>query len=152
MIEALKKLFSEPQGDAQQSTDEKRKLAAAALLVEVARADFQQDGKEEEEIASLLADTLSVERAAIDELLADATDAVDSASSLYEFTRLINEHYSREEKIALVESMWRVAYADQKLHKYEEALIRRVATLIYVDHVDFIQSKLRSQSEDKPSS
>jgi uncharacterized tellurite resistance protein B-like protein len=45
----------------------------------------------------------------------------------------------------LVENMWRVAFSDQKLDKYEEALIRKVADLIYVSHQDFIKTKLAAR-------
>jgi uncharacterized tellurite resistance protein B-like protein len=142
MIAALKKLFTEPSGDSEHSADETRRLAAAALLIEVARADFQQDADEEKAMAELLVSSLGLPREVIDDLLTQANDAVDSATSLYEFTRLVNDHYSYDEKYALVASMWSVAYADQSLDKYEEHLIRRVAELIYVTHQDFIRSKI----------
>lgn len=145
MIGVLKKLFSEPAGNEERSADETRRLAAAALLIEVARADFTQEGNEEEEITRLLQTSLGIERDVIEELLANASEAVDEASSLYEFTRLINDHYSYEEKCTLIEAMWGVAFADQSLHKYEEHLIRNVATLIYVNHEDFIRSKLAAK-------
>lgn len=142
MIEALRKLFTEPAGDDVRSPEDTRNLAAAALLIEVARADFTQDAAEEEAMANLLVATLGLERASIDRLIETAGDAVDSSTSLYEFTRLVNDHYSYEEKYALVTSMWRVAFADQELNKYEEHLIRRVADLIYLSHDDFIRGKL----------
>lgn len=147
MISALKKLFSEPGGDDNQSPEETRRLAAAALLIEVSRADFTQSAEEEQAMAALLSSSLGLSAAAIATLLAEAGDAVDAATSLYEFTRLINDHYSYDEKYALLELMWKVAYADQSLDKYEEHLIRRVADLIYVNHGDFIRSKHAAQAE-----
>ncbi len=74
-------------------------------------------------------------------LLKRATTAVDEATSLYEFTRLVNDHYGPAEKRSLVEAMWQVAYADKNLDKYEEHIIRRVAELIYLPHAEFIQTK-----------
>ena len=62
---------------------------------------------------------------------------------MYEFTRLINDHYSYEQKTGLVENLWRLAFADENLDKYEEGLIRRVADLIHVSHGDFIKTKLK---------
>ena len=143
MIGALKKLFSEDSTEQERTADETKRLAAAALLIEVARADFQQDASEEASMAALLASTLKLSEAQVGELLSEAGEAVDQATSLYEFTRAVNDYYDREDKIELMTSLWRVAYADQSLDKYEEHIIRRIADLIYVSHEDFIRCKLK---------
>lgn len=145
MILALKKLFSEPAGDRERSADETRRLAAAALLIEVARADFTQDAEEEAAMAAVLERSLGLDHATVAALLSEAGEAVDAATSLYEFTRLVNDHYSYEQKYQLVASMWQVAWADRAIDKYEEHLIRRVTDLIYVDHEDFIRAKLDAE-------
>lgn len=141
MIRALKKLFENPAGDPQHSREDIQHLAAAALLIEVARADFEQDATEEAAMAHLLKNTLHLNEQDLETLLRKADAAVDNATSLYEFTRLVNEHYRYDDKRALVQSMWQVAYADASLDKYEEHLIRRVAELIYLNHEDFIRTK-----------
>jgi uncharacterized tellurite resistance protein B-like protein len=74
-------------------------------------------------------------------LLDRAGSAREDATSLFEFTRLVNDHYGPDEKRDLVGAMWKVAYADGDLDKYEEHIIRRVAELIYLPHADFIRSK-----------
>lgn len=142
MIGVLKKLFLEDDEHDARSADEVKRIACAALLIEVARADFTQDADEEAAMAKLLSDTLALDPSTINELLTEAGDAVDNATSLYEFTRLVNDHYSYEEKCDLIAAMWQVAYADDSLSKYEEHLIRRAAELIYVTHEDFIRGKL----------
>jgi len=122
-------------------------VAAAALLIEVARADHEQDSAEDAAMATLLANTLDLDSETIDTLMEDARHEVEDATSLFEFTRLINDHYSIEEKRSLVQSMWHVAYADASLDKYEEHVIRRVAELIYLPHPDFIAAKLAARSQ-----
>ena len=77
-------------------------------------------------------------------MIEQASDRVDESTSLYEFTRVINDHYSAEQKLQLVSCMWQVAYADGNLDKYEEHLIRRVAELTYVPHQDYIRVKLEA--------
>ena len=77
-----------------------------------------------------------------------AEDEARQATSLYEFTRLINDHYDYAQKCALIENMWRVAFSDERLDKYEEHLIRRIAELIYVSHSDFIRTKLKVRDSD----
>ncbi len=146
MIGPLKDLFCKPDGNEQHSLQQTRRLAAAALLVEVARADFTQDAAEEQSMASLLTNTLGLDPAEVDALMSRADEAVDEATSLYEFTRLVNEHYDASGKRALIQSMWQVAFADASLDKYEEHLIRRVAELIYLPHEDFIRTKHAARS------
>ena len=79
------------------------------------------------------------------ELVVAAENRVDEATSLYEFTRVINDHYGAAQKVQLIGAMWTVAYADGHLGKYEEHLIRQVAELTYVPHQDYIRSKLAAQ-------
>ena len=146
MLNQLKKIFGEEAGDEGRSEEEIR-LAAAARLVEVARADHQQDSAEEAAMAALLVNTLGIDPEAVDTLMKEARQKVEEATSLFEFTRLINEHYSIEEKRSLVQSMWQVAFADASLDKYEEHVIRRVAELIYLPHPDFIAAKLEARTQ-----
>ena len=144
MISALKALF-EPQGKETEADREHRMhLAAAALLIETARSDFTQDAAEQAALEQLLASTLALSGAEVRKLVDDAQQRVDEAVSLYEFTRTINDHYSAQQKLDLVASMWKVAYADGNLDKYEEALIRQVAELTYVSHGDYIRLKLEA--------
>ena len=71
--------------------------------------------------------------------------ATEHAESIdyFQFTSLINQYYNPLQKIKIVEELWRVAYADNELHKYEEHVIRRLADLIHVSHKDFIAAKHR---------
>ena len=142
MIAALKALFELPEQEDGQQLQDRLHLAAAALLIETARADFTQDEAEQQAMEALLSRTLDLPVNKVHELIIAASDQVDEATSLYEFTRVINDHYSAEQKLKLVGAMWAVAYADGDLDKYEEALIRQVAELTYVPHQDYIRSKL----------
>jgi len=142
MIAALKALFELPEQEDGPQLQDRMHLAAAALLIETARADFTQDEAEQQAMEALLSRTLDLPVTKVHELIIAAGDQVDEATSLYEFTRVINDHYSAEQKLKLIGAMWAVAYADGDLDKYEEALIRQVAELIYVPHQDYIRSKL----------
>ena len=146
MLQRLKALFEDPAGDPQHTPEQARRLASAALLMEVARADFTQDAVEEQAMASLLASTLDLSGDDVELLMENADEAVDSATSLYEFTRLVNDHYDYADKRSLVQNMWQVAFADASLDKYEEHLIRRVSELIYLEHEDFIRTKHQARS------
>ena len=145
MIKSLLSLFELPDAESEDDTQHQLRLAAAALLIETARADFTQDTAEEAALAELLRRELKLSADEVKELLALASQRVDESTSLYEFTRVINDHYTPQQKLQLISAMWVVAYADGNLDKYEEHLIRRVAELTYVAHEDYIRAKLRAQ-------
>ena len=147
MISTLKALFEMPKRESEEVLQHRLNVAAAAMLIETARADFTQDADEQEAMAALLSRSLGLGDEEVQSLMAAATERVDVATSLYEFTRMINDHYNAEQKVQLIGAMWAVAYADGDLDKYEEALIRRVAELTYVPHADYIRSKLTAEGK-----
>jgi len=116
-------------------------LATAALLIEIARADSDFDACEQSRIESLLAHTLELSLEEIAELVRLATEESREATSLHEFTRLVNESYSIAEKRRLMEQLWRVAYADGRVDRYEEQLLRRIADLLHIRHSEFVQAR-----------
>ncbi len=142
MIGALKALFDTNSNEPIEDRDRLMRLAAAALLVETARADFTEAAEEVSTLKSVLSTSLALDAKDIDELVTDAVERVDESTSLYEFTRVINDHYDPTEKLKLIDAMWAVAYADGNIDKYEEHLIRKVAELTYVPHPDYVRSKL----------
>ena len=142
MIESLKALFGKPKAVDPAELEHDLHLAAGALLVEMSRADYVVEPNERHTLETILHDALDLTEEEIKELVVLSAKAADRATSLYEFTRLINDHYSNEQKLTLIRSMWKVAYADGDLDKYEERLIRQVSDLIHVSHKDFIRMKM----------
>ena len=93
MIKALKSLFILPEAETPEQLEHRLHVAAAALLIETARADFTQDASEEEALEQLLCNALSLPSQEVRALITAASERVDEATSLYEFTRVINDHY-----------------------------------------------------------
>ena len=122
-------------------------LATAALLVEMARADFIEDPAEFEVIARLLDERFDLSAEAIAALLEKAKTRADDAVSLQEFTRLLHEQLDAGEKLAIVEMLWRLSLADGRLDKHEEHLVRKIAGLLYVTDRDTIAAKLKVTDE-----
>jgi len=147
MIESLKSLFARPDAGGEAELEHRLRLAAAALLVEMSRADHAVEDAERRTMKAALHTALGLGDAELDELIELAGDTADRATSLYEFTRLINDRYDRRRKLLLIQSMWRVAFADGDLDKYEERLIRQVANLIHVPHSEFIRLKMEVAGE-----
>ena len=112
------------------------------------RADYEVRPAEREAVLRALGaafDDLSADETR--DLLARAEERADDATSLYEFTRFINDRLDHGQKAHIVELLWRVAYADGDLDKYEEHLVRRIADLIHVPHSVFIRMKHRAAGE-----
>ena len=139
----INKLLSFFQQQEAQAESHKPELAAAALLVEIMNADHELSADEAQSIKTILFDTLFITAEVADELLATAKQRVHEATDLFQFTEVINSSYSYQEKVGLIESLWKVAYSDNQLDKYEEHMVRRIADLLYVAHSDFMQSKNR---------
>lgn len=147
MILAIKKFFHDKLliGDVANQSDcaQRIELASAALLLELMKIDGHFDERETEAIADVLANTFSLEQQTLEEIIRLAEDESHQSTSLYDFTSLVNTGYSYEQRVRLIENLWRVAYADKQIDRYEDALIRRIADLIYVNHSDFIKTKLK---------
>ncbi|WP_339898173.1 TerB family tellurite resistance protein [uncultured Gilvimarinus sp.] len=128
-----------------------KQLAAAALLMEVAAVDRVFEDVEFDEFKRIVAQVYQIADDDIEELCELARDKQDQATSLFQFTQLINDHCSNEEKFTLVKSMWQIALADGDLDKYEEHLIRRVAELIYLSHTDFLVARNAAREQSGAS-
>ena len=123
----------------------KLQLASAALMIELSKSDQEIDETETAKLVQILKERFELEQDDLDELITLAEEEVREATSLYQFTSLMNEHFNYGEKVQLVMNMWEVAFADGKIDRYEEHLIRKVAELLYLDHKDFILSKQRAR-------
>jgi uncharacterized tellurite resistance protein B-like protein len=123
------------------------KLTSAALMLEVARADFREDTAERDRILELLGQAFSLSPEDTRMLLEQASSEVDSAVSLYEFTRAINDELNEQEKRQVIQMMWKVAYADDTLHRYEEHLVRKVAELIYIPNAELLRLRYEAEQE-----
>lgn len=123
-------------------------LSAAALLIELSRADFQRDESEKSAISAALTKAFALDTDELKELMSLAEEQNREATSLHQFTQLINQHYADEEKYRLIEMLWQVAVADGEISKYEDHLIRKIADLIYVPHREFIRAKLAVLEND----
>jgi uncharacterized tellurite resistance protein B-like protein len=148
VIESIKSFFEKnltkkEEEEAPSSAMSRVDLTCAALLVEVMNSDHELDEREHQEFMAVLQQSYNIAESDLEELIQLAKDEAFEATSLYEFTKLINDSYDYEQKIELIENMWRIAFSDKRLDKYEDHLIRKVSELIYVSHSDFIKTKLK---------
>lgn len=119
-------------------------LAAATLLIELTRADTRVEDNELQAIRQAIQHAYELSDSEAEELMEQADREADDAVSLHNFTHTLNTCLSPQQKILFVEHMWRVAYADGRIDKYEDHYIRKVADLLYVSHSQFIRAKQRA--------
>jgi uncharacterized tellurite resistance protein B-like protein len=141
-ISAFFERHLQPAGGASAALSHSQKhLAVSALLIEVAMADHVFDDREMLSLQRHLKQKFEITDSQLVELIDLAKDESSKATSLHQFTSLVHQHCSPQEKFELLVSMWELAFADSELNKYEEYVIRKVADLIYVSHAEFIRAK-----------
>jgi len=140
-MDRIKQFFTTEINNPDGDISHQHQLAAASLMVEVMVIDRHLDSAELSVIKQLLEQQFELDDDEIRQLILLAQKEVDEATSLFQFTRLVNDHFDRSSKKHLMKSLWQVAFADTQLDKHEEAIIRRIAELIHVSHSDFIRSK-----------
>lgn len=144
MIQKFKDFFTEQLQVNDENTDPQQALqrACAMLLMEVSRADFELVPSEKDKVISILQSLFDLSDATLAELVEYSETKSEEHTSMYPFTSLINEHYEYDQRVNLISLMWKVAYADGDLDKYEDSVIRKVSDLLYIRHSDFVKTKL----------
>jgi uncharacterized tellurite resistance protein B-like protein len=149
VFDALRELFHTrvalPAEATANAREQALRLAAAALLFEIVRADASVTHEELTVMRAALQSTFELSPGETDELVRLAEAQSKSASSLYEFTSLVDAGLDAAQKKRIVELLWLVAFADGRKDAQEEHLVRRIAGLLHVPHPDFIDAKLRAR-------
>jgi uncharacterized tellurite resistance protein B-like protein len=145
MFDHLRKLLQHSAERPAASADEERRLAAAVLLLEIARADYAHHDAERAALRAGLAREFPVSEAALDALLSQAELRAKQSVSLYDFVKTLNDTMAQDAKRGLLRLLWDVAHADGRVDPHEEHLIRRLADLLHLSHADFIRGKLDAE-------
>ncbi len=145
ILARLRRLLSSEQDSALKQSEVDARLACAALLLEVSRSDGSHSAEEKAAIWQLLERGFALSERELRCLFDQALEVSEEASDLFAFTSVAKKNLSQDQKVALVQGLWQVAYADGRLDPQEEGIIRKVADLLYVSHSDYIQAKLAAQ-------
>ena len=138
----LKHMTVEPTQEIQEKF-ERTHVATCIILLEIAKSDDEFSSVEQETTKAILKHELAIPEEDIEDLMKIAAEKREDSVDLWEYTNLINEHFSEEERIRIIELAWRLIYADEKLDKYEDHLVHVLANLLRLDHSDLIEAKLR---------
>lgn len=147
MLKAILDFFDGNIAKQRSSVDERHsiQLATAALLVEVARIDSASTDEERAAVLRAVREKFELEVGEAERLIDLAEAQVRQAADYFQFTSLVNRHFSQAQKLRIMELMWRVAYADAELSAHENHLMRKLAELLHIPHGDYIAAKMRAR-------
>jgi len=147
MIDIVKRFFSKSShGESDtgnKSPEHDIRVATCALLVELARIDEKFTQEEMEAIMTILKEKYGLTGEHADALMAEAEKELEESVDLWQFARLINENYTNDEKIEIIETLWRVVYVDGKMDQYEHYLMNKMKNLLRLSHNQLIDAKLK---------
>jgi uncharacterized tellurite resistance protein B-like protein len=158
MLDSIKTFFGdkmEPGSPEEEVPEHDVRLAACALLIEIAHADDEFTEDENQHLQSAIRRQYGLDEAEAEQLIELAEQARSSAVDLWQFTKLIKQNYSLGQKMVLVEVMWGLVYADGELSSHEESLMRRVCHLLNLapGHLSDVRKRVesgRDESDDEP--
>ncbi len=147
MLKAIKAFFDTHANEELQETQQNNQLAVAALLIEIMIADDHIDHAELATLKQFLIEFLNLPEIQVDEIIHLARTSAESSNDVYQFTRVINDQFDYDERCEIIKGLWQLAYADQKIDKYEEYTVRKISDLLYLRQKDFIQAKLSAKNQ-----
>ncbi len=155
MLDYLRKILSPPAEEYSQphteneSKIDKRKLevATAALFIEIAKADGDFSDDERKKIIKLMKQTFDLEDECVKDLMELSEQKIKESVSLYEFTTIINNSYSNDQKFELMKNLWKLIFVDEKLNIYEDHLAKKIGAMLNLDHKKIIEAKLIVKEE-----
>ena len=142
MLNSLKKFFQQTERIHQSNVDHLHLLSG--LMIEAANIDGHVDQKEVNKISKALIDTFHEEPSAVEKELKKCLNELGEHKSFHSFTSQINQSFSNEKKIILLEILWEIILEDGKVHDFESNLLRRLAGLLYISDVQCGNAKKRA--------
>ncbi len=147
MIDLLKRFFGKSAGERSADKEEKAshdvRIATCALLLEMANIDNKFSESERERIIHILKKDFQLSDEHTISLIEAADEELNRSIDLWQFTNLINQNYSEDEKLQIIETIWKIVYADGRLDQHEDYLVHKLAKLLRLTHKQLIDAKLK---------
>ena len=136
MLSSLKKIFSQKEENSDDAYLNDPLYLLCGLMIEAADTDGKIEQSEIDKISSILISTFKEDSKEVSSMLNKCIDEKNEPKSLFFFTSKINKIFSQDKKNLLIETLWEIVLADNKVHEYESNLIRRLAGLLYISDVE----------------
>lgn len=146
MLKSLKELFKSGT-ESEEPSDQDLKLAAATLMFELIRSDGQVDQIELDSMNEILQREFALDDEELAALSDLAKTTAQEAISLQGFTREVCEHWDNPKRMKLLEYLWLLALADEKIDPHERHLVRKVAGLFYLTDTEIIIARENAKQQ-----
>ena len=147
MLDTLKRFFNKRDADTVETQNENRthrlRVATCALFLEMARIDEEFTAEEMETVLGILKEKYGLSGEAADALVAEADRELEESLDLWQFARLINENYSVDEKIEVIETLWYMVFVDGKMDQHEHYLMNKLKNLLRLSQSQLIDAKIK---------
>jgi uncharacterized tellurite resistance protein B-like protein len=148
MIDLIKKMIGEePKKELQDDDMKDAHLVLCVLMLEAAHVDGECSDEEMEHVVATLTDTYGLAKEEIEGLIEQAYAKRKNSIDLFSFTRCLNQNYSKEEKLSVMESVWRVIHIDGRLEGHEDHFAHKLANLLRLTHKDLIDAKIKARTQ-----
>jgi uncharacterized tellurite resistance protein B-like protein len=149
MLESIQSFFSNYIFPTETAEAEKKgpdiKVATCAVLLEMANIDGEFSSQEQDIIVGILKERFSLTDDAVQQLMELSMKERSENIDLWQFTRCINENFTHEQRIQLIEQIWSIIYSDATLDKYEDYLVHKLQNLLRLSHKELIEAKLKAK-------
>ena len=146
MFEYFKSMITTPAVE-QDSFQKKLQVATCALFFEIAKADENFTSEEHEKIVSIMKMKYELDNDEANELMSRTEESIKKSVSIYEFATVVDQNFSKDDKLELMKELWQLIYTDKKLNKYEDNLIKRIGDILKLEHKEVIDAKLMVKGE-----
>ncbi|HHE55877.1 MAG TPA: TerB family tellurite resistance protein [Caldithrix abyssi] len=146
MFKFLEKILNE-EADRKQVDERDLMVATAGLFLEMVYADFEIHPDEEKQLTDALSNLFDLTQEEINQLLNKAKQNRDQRQDIWQFASLLKDHLERDQRLQILTNLWRIVFADGRVDKYEDALMRKITNLLGLDHSEMIETKLRVKNE-----
>ena len=144
MLQKIKQFFDNNLSiTPEKESDHQLQLATTALFIEMMLQDGKAHNDEKKAVQKAIKIHFNISTDELNELFLLAEEELKHATDYYQFTQLINKNFSQIQKIKIIENLWTIAYADSQLDDMEEHMVRKIAELIHVPHMQFIKTKIK---------
>ena len=118
-------------------------ISATAILLSVAKADEIIEQNELDSIKLILTDFFTLDsKDKINKLIEKASIKLENSIDIFEFGKSLNNYWNYQDKVDFICCAFEVSYSDGELHYIEEHTIKKIATILNVNHIDLINSKI----------
>tara|TARA_B000000565_G_C23514704_1_gene273354 strand:+ start:85 stop:486 length:402 start_codon:yes stop_codon:yes gene_type:complete len=126
--------------------NQKNLINVAALLIHAAKIDLNYSTKEEAIIEQTML-KIGAKKENIKEIIQNGKEIENNSNQILEFTKEV-KNMSNENKIKIIESLWRIIYSNDEADIYEANLMRRLAGLLYIDSKLMVDIKEKIKQEN----